>query len=83
MKRKVIKIILSLFLTLLISQAAYAGREFLSHYTQTAYNVDNGMEANEGSAVIQTEDGYIWIASYSGLIRYDGSNFVRFSGDKG
>lgn len=30
MKRKVIKIILSLFLTLLISQAAYAGRENFS-----------------------------------------------------
>ena len=82
MKKSIKTILISLFLTLLISHAAYAGREFLSHYTQTAYNVDNGMEANEGSAVIQTEDGYIWIASYSGLIRYDGSNFVRFSGDE-
>ena len=82
MKRKVMKIILSLFLTLLISQAAYAGREFLSHYTQTVYNVDNGMEANDGSSVIQTEDGYIWIASYSGLIRYDGNSFVRFAEDR-
>ena len=40
------------------------------------------MEANDGSSVIQTEDGYIWIASYSGLIRYDGNSFVRFAEDR-
>ena len=25
----------------------------------------------------ETEEGFIWIGSYSGLIRYDGNNFER------
>lgn len=39
------------------------------------------MDANDSSSVLQTHDGYIWTASYSGLIRYDGREFVRFSSD--
>ena len=60
---------------------AYADREFLSLYTQTLFNAESGMDANDASSVIQTKDGYLWIASYSGLIRYDGNEFVRFNSD--
>ncbi len=79
--RKNLYVLIILLSALLSSSRAYADREFLSHYTQTLYNAESGMDANDSSSVIQTSDGYIWTASYSGLIRFDGKEFVRFSSD--
>ncbi len=45
----------------------------------TLYNESNGLPTGEANEVIQTRDGYIWIGSYGGLIRYDGSSFRNFS----
>ena len=67
------------FLALFAASPAAADRTFLSRYTQTLYNFDTGMGANDASAVLQTHDGYIWAASYSGLIRYDGGAFTRYN----
>lgn len=38
---------------------------------------DNGIPTSEANAVLATSDGFIWIGGYSGLIKYDGTNFVR------
>ena len=48
-------------------------------YVATVYNEQNGLPTGEANVVIQTSDGYIWIGSYGGLIRYDGTNFVNYS----
>ena len=66
-------------LSVLVVAPASADRTFLSVYTQTLYNFDNGMGASDATSVLQTRDGYIWAASYSGLIRYDGSSFTRYN----
>lgn len=50
-------------------------RAFLADYTQIYYNLNNGLPANEVNCVLQTADGYIWVASYAGLERYDGQDF--------
>ncbi|MGN0650677.1 MAG: HD domain-containing phosphohydrolase [Oscillospiraceae bacterium] len=39
------------------------------------YNNTNGMVCSEANTICQTDDGYIWIGSYAGLTRYDGTNF--------
>lgn len=39
------------------------------------YNNTNGMVSSEANAICETEDGYIWIGSYAGLTRYDGTKF--------
>ena len=64
---------------LLIPSAAFPNHLFLSRYRQTLLNLESGMGANNAVDICQTEDGYIWIASYSGLLRYDGTSFTRFS----
>ncbi len=51
-------------------------------YVVTVYNEQNGLPTGEANVVMQTSDGYIWIGSYGGLIRYDGSNFKNFSEEK-
>ncbi len=50
-------------------------------YVKTIYNEQNGLPTGEANTVLQTSDGYIWIGSYGGLIRYDGSNFRNYSTD--
>lgn len=50
-----------------------------SRYVVKLYNESNGLPTGEANDVIQTSDGYIWIGSYGGLIRYDGTSFVNYS----
>ena len=35
-------------------------------------SVDEGLPHTDVSSIVQDEDGYIWIGTYSGLCRYDG-----------
>lgn len=50
-------------------------------YVKTIYNEQNGLPTGEANAVLQTSDGYLWIGSYGGLIRYDGTTFRNYSTD--
>ena len=43
------------------------------------YDQNNGLPTGEANTVIQTSDGYVWIGSYGGLIRYDGTTFRNYS----
>ncbi|MBE5827331.1 MAG: response regulator [Butyrivibrio sp.] len=52
-------------------------------YTTVVYDNKNGLPTSEANAIAETEDGFIWIGSYSGLIRYDGYNFVRINSASG
>ncbi len=51
-------------------------------YVVKTYNEQNGLPTGEANDVLQTSDGYLWIGSYGGLIRYDGSEFRNFSMEK-
>ena len=57
---------------------AYAQND-VGSYVVTLYNERSGLPTGEANDVIQTSDGYIWIGSYGGLIRYDGSSFRDFT----
>ena len=48
-------------------------------YVITIYNDLNGLPTGEANTILQTSDGYIWIGSYGGLIRFDGSQFTNYS----
>lgn len=79
---KNLKIFAAAAVILLISTVpSFANREVLSGYTQRLFNSDSGLGTNDALSVLQTRDGYVWISSYSGLIRYDSNEFVRFSKD--
>ena len=47
------------------------------------YNNTNGLPTAEANAIAETSEGFIWIGSYSGLIRYDGNTFERLDSTKG
>ncbi len=64
--------------------AVYDGSDDpLPEYSAVLYNNSNGLPTSEANAVVQTGNGFIYIGSYSGLIRYDGVNFTRFDSSTG
>ena len=46
-------------------------------YSAVLYDSRGGLPVSETEAVAQTKEGFLWIASYAGLIRYDGVSFER------
>ena len=52
-------------------------------YTAVLYDNSNGLPTSEANDIAETEDGFIWIGSYSGLIRYDGNTFERIDSSTG
>ena len=42
-------------------------------YVQTVFNNENGLSCGEANAVTQTNNGILWIGTYAGLYRYNGS----------
>lgn len=45
-------------------------------YVQRFYNADNGLPCGHANDIAQTHDGILWVGSYSGLYRYNGSAFT-------
>ena len=60
--------------------AAAAQRHTLDEfgYMETIYDNSNGLDSSAANDVVQTRDGFIWIGTYNGLTRYDGSSFYQF-----
>ena len=42
------------------------------------WNADSGLPGNSATALAQTREGYLWLGTYDGLIRFDGIRFVKF-----
>ncbi len=68
-------LLLGLFLMGLTTVKASAQYRF-EHFT-----TGNGLPQNTVSAITQTRDGYLWFATFDGLVRYDGLRFITL--DKG
>lgn len=71
-----------LFLTLILWNPdwVYAKEgSSLQNWIIYEYNETNGLPTGEANTVLQTKDGYVWIGSYGGLIRYDGTTFRNYS----
>lgn len=71
--------LLPLLVWLFVCCRGYAEESGADQWIKTVYNENNGLDTGEANAVLQTSDGYIWIASYGGLLRYDGMTFENFS----
>ncbi len=81
--RKSLRIISLICLILfLLTGTAYAaatdrGIDYLAKYEAVIYGKDDGLLSLESNAIVQTKDAYIWVGTYSGLYRFDGSSFER------
>ena len=52
-------------------------------YATRLYDTSAGLPTSDANCVLATRNGYIWIGSYGGIIKYDGSNFTRQDSSKG
>ena len=49
-----------------------------SSYMSNKTEIPVDLEVSGAEALCQTEDGYVWIAQYSGLTRYDSEEFITY-----
>jgi PAS domain S-box-containing protein len=51
----------------------------ISQYAHTAWRVRDGVFPGAPAAIAQTSDGYMWVGTFGGLLRFDGVRFVPFA----
>ncbi len=50
----------------------------ITQYVHNVWQTDDGLPQNSVYATAQTRDGYLWLATQEGLVRFDGARFVVF-----
>jgi signal transduction histidine kinase/ligand-binding sensor domain-containing protein len=55
----------------------------MSQYVRTRWGPEQGFPRGSVYAIAQTSDGYLWIGSEAGLIRFDGLHFTAMRDDSG
>ena len=51
----------------------------LAQYGYKSWQTDSGLPQNTVHAVVQGRDGFLWIATEGGLVRFDGTDFSIFN----
>ena len=72
---------LSLFSFILVSNLLLSldlNKELEEYFIRT-WTVQSGLPINSITALIQAEDGYIWVGTGAGLSRFDGVRFTNFT----
>ena len=65
----------ALLFSLSTKTQAQAKLQDFNAYVQTIYSSDSGLPCGEANDIVQTQDGILWIGTYAGLYRYNGSEF--------
>ena len=70
--------LLWLLISLFVSSPAIAvdPNNHISQYAHTAWRIQDGIFEGTPRVLAQTADGYLWIGTMSGLVRFDGVRFV-------
>src|SRR5262245_39045837 len=61
------------------SMAALDPAVHISQYAHTAWRVRDGFLGSTPYTIAQTTDGYLWIGTQTGLVRFDGARFVPWA----
>src|SRR5271155_3148488 len=70
-------------LILCSSGLALAPDRRISQYAHTAWRIQDGFFSGTPQAITQTADGYLWIGTEAGLVRFDGISFVPWTPPNG
>ena len=72
---KIAVLFLTLGVFLCVPDVQINASAMTNSYIRTVYNGYNGLSCGHANDVIQTNDGILWVGSYSGLYRYNGRTF--------
>ena len=50
----------------------------LANYGRQTWVMENGLQQNTVQALLQTRDGFVWLGTEVGLVRFDGNSFQVF-----
>jgi signal transduction histidine kinase/ligand-binding sensor domain-containing protein len=53
----------------------------LASYLRQSWGMENGLPQNTVQALAQTSDGFVWLGTEVGLVRFDGNSFQVFDKD--
>ncbi|MCG8460619.1 MAG: hypothetical protein MI919_30425, partial [Holophagales bacterium] len=51
-------------------------------YVHEIFDLEDGLPSAGLTQALQTRDGYLWLATFDGLVRYDGARFEIFRSDE-
>ncbi|HEV2729491.1 MAG TPA: two-component regulator propeller domain-containing protein [Terriglobales bacterium] len=61
-----------------VSASAVDPTRTVSQYLHDSWGTERGLPGGSITAIAQTSDGYLWIGTDKGLVRFDGLNFHQF-----
>src|SRR5467141_3826768 len=73
------RINLQIVLVLSVSLYVWVGTPTQAQYRFSSWTVDNGLPQNTAYDIRQTRDGYLWLTTFDGLVRFDGVRFTVFN----
>lgn len=56
-----------------------AASDMSAQYRFDTWTTDNGLPQNGVRKITQTPDGYLWLTTFDGLVRFDGVKFTTFN----
>lgn len=74
---------ISILFLCLISFSAFAQFSFLNDSITKGWTALDGLPGNYVTDLIQTADGYLYVGTYEGLVRFDGVDFTVYSKNSG
>lgn len=57
---------------------ALDGNKIPSQYSRNVWQIENGLPSNTIPSVFQSHNGYVWLSTFEGLVRFDGVKFTNF-----
>ena len=77
MLRHTVLHVCSLLLFALLSRSALAlDAQPTASYLRTTFTVEDGLPDNVVNTILQSRDGFLWIGTYAGLVRFNGRDFM-------
>jgi signal transduction histidine kinase/ligand-binding sensor domain-containing protein len=62
----------------ILSLILLRGATTAAQYRFESWTADDGLPQNSVRSIIQTRDGYLWLTTFDGLVRFDGVRFTVF-----
>ncbi|MGM0588503.1 MAG: ligand-binding sensor domain-containing protein [Bacteroidota bacterium] len=78
--RRVFQLALLLFFfSYLLYNPAFSFQKSTNNYVISHFGMEDGLPQSTVNDITQTPDGYMWLATFGGLVRYDGNSFTTFN----
>lgn len=61
-------------ITILVASPLFA---YAPQFVLKTWTTEDGLPQNSVNAILQDDDGYLWLATYGGVVRFDGVRFSR------